>query len=118
MLAIFIDVYLGHYLAWFDTSKVFDRYLHAFSSFATALLTYCLIQNLFVTGGSRAFRSIFVFTIGMALGSVYELIEAAHDIRSNYKDQKGLKDTNMDLLSDFIGSLGAAVFAYLFLLGV
>ncbi|MEL7608117.1 MAG: hypothetical protein AAGU74_01265 [Bacillota bacterium] len=115
MLAVFINCFFGFHLAWFNRSKVFDRYLHAFTSFSMALLTYCLIENSFVSGGSNAFRALFVFTIGMTLGAVFELLEAAHDVKSDIKDQKGLKDTNMDLLADFIGSLLAGVSAYLFL---
>lgn len=115
MLSVFMTCFFGLYMEWFSRSKVFDRYVHALTSFSVALLTYCLIENLFVEGGSNAFRAVFVFTIGMTLGATFELIEAAHDTKSNIKDQKGLKDTNADLIADLIGSLLAGVFAYIFL---
>jgi len=51
----------------------------------------------------------------MALGAVFELIEAAADAKNGTNNQRGLQDTNMDILGDLIGSLLAAVIVYLFL---
>ena len=116
MLGVFVICFFGYYREWFNRSKVFDRYLHAFVPFSFALFVYCIIQNLFLTGGSRAYQSLFVFTIGISLGTFNELLEAGIDAKSNANNQRGLKDTNMDLLGDLIGSLLAGVFAYFFLL--
>ena len=116
MLSVFIVSFFGYHLAWFNRSKVFDRYLHVLTPFAFALLVYCVIRNLFLTGGSRAYQSLFVFTIGMTLGILNELFEAAMDAKSDTNNQRGLKDTNMDLLGDLIGSLLAGAFAYFVLL--
>lgn len=116
MLAVFVNIWFGYYLDWFNRSKVFDRYLHTYGSFSFALLAYSLIQNLFEAGGSRAFQSLFVFATGMALGAMFELIEAREDYKEGTNNQKGLQDTNMDLLGDLIGSLLAGVFAFFFVL--
>lgn len=116
MLAVFINCFFGYYLDWFNRSMVFDRYLHAYGSFSFALLAYSLIQNLFETGGSKTFQSLFVFTTGMALGAIFELIEARSDYKKGTNNQRGLQDTDMDLLGDLIGSMVAGVFAYLYLL--
>lgn len=116
MLSIFIAAFFGYYRAWYNRSKVFDRYVHVFTPFSFALFIYCVIQNLFLTGGSIAFQSLFIFTIGMTLGSLNELLEAAIDAKSNANNQRGLKDTNTDLFAGLIGSLLAGVFAYFFLL--
>lgn len=116
LVSVFISGFFGHYLGRFQKSKIFDRYLHGYTSFACALLAYCLVENLFVTGGSKAFRALFVFSLGMAMGALFELMEAAHDVKSRLKGQPSLKDTNMDMLFDLIGSIVAAVFAYLVLL--
>ncbi len=88
---------------------MFDRYLHTYGSFSFALLAYSLVLNLFVTGGSKAYQSLFVFTIGMALGAIFELIEARSDWKKGSNNQRGLQDTNMDMLGDLIGSLLAGV---------
>lgn len=116
MLSIFIVAFFGYYRAWFNRSKVFDRYLHVLVPFSFSLFLYCVIQNLFLTGGSKAFQSLFIFTISMTLATLNELLEAAIDAVSNANNQRGLKDTNTDLLGSFIGSLLAGIFAYFFLL--
>ena len=116
MVSVFVSGFFGHYLGRYQKSKVFDRYLHGYTSFACALLAYYLVKNLFVMGGSKAFIALFVFSFSMALGAMFELMEAAHDVKSNVKGQPGLKDTNMDMVFNLIGSIAAAVFAFFFLL--
>ena len=115
MLAVFINCFCGYYLDLYNRSKVFDRYLHAYGSFSFALFVYCLIKNLFETGGSRAFQSLFVFAVGMTLGELFELIEASIDKKKGTNAQRGLKDTDTDMMGNLIGSLLASVFAYFFL---
>ncbi|MEA4833129.1 hypothetical protein SDC9_145475 [bioreactor metagenome] len=114
MLTVFISGFFGHYLGWYIKSKVFDRYLHAFGSFSFALLAYFMVTGIITTGESKIFQALFVFTAGMTLGSVFELSEASHDRGNVLKNQKGLKDTNMDMLCDLLGSFAAGVF-YFFL---
>lgn len=114
IVAVFIHCFCGYYMDLYNRSQVFDRYLHAFGSFAFSLLIYCLIQNLFETGGSRAFQSLFVFSVGMTLGVVFELLEAAIDAKSNAGAQRGLQDTNADMLGNLIGCLLAGIFAFFF----
>ncbi len=115
MAAVFINCFCGYYLDLYNRSKVFDRYLHAYGSFSFALFVYCLIQNLFETGGSKSYQSLFVFAVGMTLGEIFELIEAAIDQKKGANAQRGLKDTDTDMLGNLIGSLLAGVFAYFFL---
>ena len=115
MLAVFIHCFCGYYVNLYNRSQVFDRYLHAFGSFAFSLFVYCLIRNLFEVGGSKAFQSLFVFAVGMALGEIFELVEAAIDAKSGAGAQRGLKDTDTDMLGNLIGSLLAGVFAYFLL---
>ena len=115
MLAVFISCFCGYYLNLYNRSMVFDRYLHAYGSFSFALFVYCLIKNVFETGGSKAFQSLFVFTVGMTVGGAFELVEAAIDAKSGAGAQRGLKDTNTDMIGNLIGSLLAGVFAYFLL---
>jgi uncharacterized membrane protein YjdF len=116
MVSVFVSGFYGHYLGRFQKSKIFDRYLHGYTSFACALLAYYIVENLFVTGGSKAFRALFVFSLGMAMGAMFELMEAAHDVKSRLKGQPDLRDTNMDMAFDLIGSIVAAIFAFFILL--
>ena len=109
--------FCGYYLDLYNHSPyVFDRSLHAFGAFSFSLTAYCIIAGVTQPGGSLLFRALFVFCIGNTLGAVFELLEAAHDSKKNVpvKGQKGLQDTNMDMLFNAIGSLLAGVFSYFF----
>lgn len=111
MLTIFFTCVFGHYLKYFIRSKVFDRYLHAFGAFSFAPLAYCVVDRFVETGGSSLFRALFVFLTGNTLGVLFELIEMRHDEKNAAKDQKGLMDTDMDLLCNLIGSAASGVYA-------
>lgn len=122
MLAVFVSCFFGYYFNWYNRSIVFDRYLHAYGSLSFALLAFSMVQNLFETGGSRAFQGLFVVTLGMAIGAAFELVEAAIDVKKRQKGQpgpdaqRGLADTDFDLVGNCIGSLVAGVFAFFVLL--
>lgn len=119
MLTVLGACFLGHYLECYTKSKTFDRYLHAFGSFSFSLLTYSILNHFIVTGGSLLFRALFIFLIGNTLGVFFELVEMHHDKKiklKNVKSQKGLKDTDTDMLFNLFGSVLAAVFAYFWLL--
>ncbi len=116
MLTILGACFFGHYLGGYTKSKTFDRYLHGFGSFSFALLTYCVVDHYVNTGGSLLFRALFVFLTGNTLGVFFELIEMVSDGKHSVKSQKGLQDTDMDMLFNLMGSLLAGVFAYFWLL--
>ncbi len=111
MLTVFAACVFGHYLKYFTQSRVFDRYLHAFGTFSFAPLAYCILDRFVETGGSTLFRTLFVFLTGNMLGVLFELVEMCHDEKNAAKDQKGLMDTDMDLLFNLIGSAIAGVYA-------
>ncbi|KAF5072959.1 hypothetical protein DSECCO2_196660 [anaerobic digester metagenome] len=118
MLTILFACFLGHYLGGYTKSRTFDRYLHAFGSFSFALVTYCTLDNFISTGSSILFQAIFIFCAGNTLGVFFELIEMCHDVskKDEPKTQKGLRDTDMDMLCNLIGSTLAAVFSFFWLL--
>lgn len=117
MLTILGSCFFGHYLGGYTKSKIFDRYLHAFGAFSFSLLIYCIIDNYINTASSKLFQAIFIFLAGSTLGVFFELIEMCHDRKKDDpKCQKGLKDTNMDMLFNLIGKLVAGLFAYFWLL--
>lgn len=111
MLTVFGACVFGHYLKYFTHSRVFDRYLHTFGTFSFASLAYCVLYRFLETGGSALFRALFVFSTGNTLGVLFELVEMCHDEKNAAKDQKGLKDTDMDLFFNLIGSAAAGVYA-------
>ena len=118
IIAVFIHTFLGYFLNLYQRTKTFDHLMHAYGSFSYALLAYCTLVNFIAAPSSRLFTAIFVFTAGMALGVLVEIFEFVCDSnkRRALKLQKGLKDTNYDLIFDTIGSLCAGIFSYFILL--
>lgn len=117
MLVVFGACFLGHYLGGYTKSRTFDRYLHAFGAFSYSLFAYCILDNYIDTGGSLLFQAIFIFLAGNTLGVLFEFTEMWHDRKKDEpKSQKGLRDTDMDMLANLIGSALAGVYAYFWLL--
>lgn len=118
MLTVWGSCFLGHYRQLYNTSKVFDRYLHAFGTFSFALFTYCVLDDFLQTGGSQIYQALFVTLLGNTLGVIFELTEMLHDLKKQNEPrcQKGLLDTDMDQLFNLGGSILAGLFAYLWIL--
>lgn len=118
-ISLFLDAYVGYYLNYYSKSKVVDRYLHAYGTFALALLFYMIIILLVEEGGSKLFRALFVLFLGNALGAIHETTEFMTDTkrtsRQQTKMQKGLQDTNFDIIFNILGSVAAAAAAYFFM---
>lgn len=114
MAAAFISGFWGQYLRMYFRSVTFDRYLHAYGSFAFSLLFFYLLDHFLTMGGSPLFLAVFVFLLGNTLGVIFELLEFSHDVKakSSAKSQHGLKDTNMDMLFNLFGAIVAAVVIY------
>ncbi len=114
LITIFAHTFIGFYLDLYNRSKTFDRYLHGFGTFSTALLSYLTLSKFTSPGGSALFQAIFVASLGIALSMVYEVIEFLHDTKSKKKMQRGLRDTDFDMIANIIGGIAAAVFAAFF----
>jgi hypothetical protein len=115
--AQFIQSFFGYYLDKFILSSRFDRYMHAFGSFAYALLAWYTLAEVINGEISRIYSAILAGAIGMTLGVLVEIAEFITDTRgkSAVNHQKSLRDTDFDLIFNTIGSTCAAVFAYLIL---
>jgi hypothetical protein len=118
MVSLFGQTFLGYYLRLYGRTKTFDRGNHAFGCFAYSMLAYFTLTALFSEAIPPALAGIIIASLGITLGVFVEMAEFALDSRKHIeiKQQKGLKDTNFDLLSDVIGSALAGVFAGLVLL--
>jgi len=117
MITIFAQTFFGYYKNLFIKSMVFDRYLHAFGSLSFALFFYSLIDKLLrpmVT--PKLYAAIFVLALGITIGTIFEIIEFAFDKAKHTKMQKGLKDTDVDMIFNVIGSICAAIISYFFIL--
>ena len=101
---------IGKYLNVYNNSKYYDRFLHAFGSLSFSLFVYSILsKNTMHTIYPKLYMSIFVATIGISLGCIFEIYEFILDSANNSKNQHGLKDTNFDLISDVIGSTIAGI---------
>lgn len=117
IIAMFIHTFFGYYKDRYTRSKVFDRYQHTFGSFAYALFFYSLISRLLLVEVSpKVFGAIMVLFTGITAGAVFEIIEYFIDKKMPVKTQRGLKDTDVDLICDVIGSAAAGIAAYFFML--
>ena len=121
IIALIIQTYFGYYKDLFMRSHIFDRYLHAYGSFAYAIFFYCLLRALMNPRVSpKIFSAIFVFVLGIAVSTIFELIEFGMDkmmkAKTNIKMQRNLKDTDFDLLCNIIGSAIAAIVSYYFVI--
>ena len=94
----------------YNISKYYDRLLHAFGSFSFSLFFYSILDKITIpTIYSKFYISIFVTTIGISLGCIFEIYEFILDSTTNSNNQHGLTDTNYDLISDVIGSIAAGI---------
>ena len=110
--AVFLHNIFCYYLKLYEISRVFDRYLHAFGAFTFALLVYFILGRFIEYGGSRTFLALYVLTLGVTVGTIFELFEFCMDIKEAANMQKGLRDTNTDMLFNLLGSFAAAVCAF------
>lgn len=118
MASVFTHTFFGFYLRLYGRSKTFDRGAHALGCFAYSMLAYFTLTALFSEAIPPLLAGIIIASLGITLGVFVEIIEFAMDSRKHIeiKMQKGLRDTNFDLLSDIIGSALAGVFACLVML--
>lgn len=106
--------FIGNYLNVYNTSKHYDRFLHALGSFSFSLFCYSILtKTTILTIKPKFYISIFVASIGISLGCIYEIYEFISDSTIKSNNQHGLKDTNFDLISDVIGSIIAGIVSML-----
>lgn len=110
--SLLMDSFFGYYKGLYYSTKKFDRIQHVIGSFSFAIFFYFFLSNIFEYGGSKVFQAFYILLLGVFYGTIYELIEFMSDSRNRQKMQKGLRDTDFDMLSDLIGSLAAAVLSY------
>ena len=112
LLTIVLNKFGGCLLMLYYKSKTYDRYLHALGAFSFALLAY---KTLIAFSGeiieSSVFKATIVFSLGMALAGSFEISEYLSDRFRKTREQHGLKDTDFDLIANFVGSVIAAIFA-------
>lgn len=111
LLTLTIHTFVGKFLNFYQTVAAFDNLLHIYGSYSVALFIYALsVQLLRLDFSARLNRFVFIMLIGLTSGAVYEILEFLLDVglKPKIPNQAGLIDTDLDMLSDFIGSFAAA----------
>ncbi len=117
-ISLLSHTFLGFSLRLYERSKTFDRYVHALGCFAYGPVAYFALASLFNETIPTLFAAIIIASMGITLGVFVEIIEFAADSskKKEIKQQKGLRDTNFDLIFDVIGAALGGAFAYFLLL--
>ena len=99
--------FLGNYLDLYHKSKIYDRWLHLFGAFSFSLLVFSILNSAVLPFPNNDFyMSFFVVTLGISIGTLFEILEFIHDIASKKpRCQHGLMDTDYDMLFNLLGSI-------------
>lgn len=111
VITVIGHTFIGLYLKLYYKSKYYDRYLHLFGAFSFSLLAFSIINNIApLHNESWIYTSVFVMTLGISIGVIFEILEFIHDSFSNgIKSQHGLADTDFDLIFNVLGSVFAGI---------
>jgi uncharacterized membrane protein YjdF len=103
----------GYAFDWFGRIGPYDTIVHGFTPFAITLTFGFLLYRERLPAFEEK-RWLFVITIlsfGMAIGAAWEVVEWGIDLAFGTALQPSLNDTDVDLLADIAGALGAALLA-------
>lgn len=105
ILVIILHLVGGQYLNLYNKSSYFDKGLHLVGTFAVSILTYQVLASLFgYQLKSKVMIFLFVSSLGITSGTLFEIFEFSLDIIFNGNNQKGLVDTNVDMIFNVIGA--------------
>lgn len=105
----FLHLAFGQYFNLYKTSRYFDKSLHLIGGFTISLFIYqVLVSMLGDYLSSRLLVFILISSIGITSGVFLEILEFVLDILFKTSNQKGLVDTNLDLIFNAWGSSIAA----------
>ncbi|MDH3694618.1 MAG: hypothetical protein OER96_08625 [Gammaproteobacteria bacterium] len=102
-------VVLGMQYGLYETSAIYDKWLHVIGSGAitalviVAVLQYCTRIRLELP---VALFVILVLGATISMGTLWEVFEFSVDRTGLFQAQRGLSDTMLDLIADTIGVLG------------
>lgn len=118
-LFLYASLFLGEVGDYYEKFWWWDVVLHGFSAFAfgfVGFLTLYLLYARHKLSASPLLLSIFAFSFGLAIGTIWEIFEFAMDSLFGLNMQKsGLQDTMWDLIIDSIGAGIASFIGYIYL---
>lgn len=115
-ISVLLHTLVGEFLDVYHKSTTFDRWLHLVGTFAFTLFCYSIIDNtLNPPPLPGAYVFIYVSSLGITLGTMFEIIEFFGDKATQNKPrlpaQHGLKDTDTDMIFNAAGAILAGVAA-------
>lgn len=111
ILLISVHNFAGKYFDLYLTTTFFDKALHIFGTYSVVLFFFSIMdQFMKISFKAKINKFIFLVLLGVSLGAIFEILQFAADIILNpaIPNQAGLKDTNLDMISNLIGALAAA----------
>lgn len=100
--------FLGNYIDLYHKSTTYDRWLHLLGAFSSSLLVFSVLNSAIIPfPDSDFYMSFFVMTLGVFIGTLFEILEFMHDVISKKKlpCQHGLADTDYDMIFNLLGSI-------------
>ena len=109
-VALFLaaHVILGMHFGWYETSAVYDKWIHLLgSSVLTGLVMVAIIQYCRRIKLTLPLALLFTLVLGIAIsaGTLWEIFEFIVDRTGLFQAQRGLSDTMLDLIADTVGAL-------------
>ncbi len=113
VLALFLLHVMGHALGFYAQFAWYDKALHFAEPLALAFVLFALSQSVDWIWQWRRVTpvevAIYCFSMVLALGALWEILEFGMDTFFHTQEQNGNTDTMLDLLMDAAGGLVGAV---------
>ncbi|HEX2022639.1 MAG TPA: hypothetical protein VHH36_07990 [Candidatus Thermoplasmatota archaeon] len=106
----------GHALGWYAAFAWYDTALHAVVPMVTVFILFALSQSASKwfwtwTRVTPVEVAVYMFSMAVAIGTLWEILEFAMDRLAGTREQDNLADTMIDLIADVGGALVGAVVA-------
>jgi hypothetical protein len=119
ILFLYAAMILGEIGDYYEKFWWWDVVLHGGSAFAFGFVGFLTLYLLYLRhkiNASPFLISIFAFSFGLAIGTIWEIFEFAMDQLFGFNMQKnGLRDTMWDLIVDGLGAGVASYIGYVYL---
>lgn len=109
-IAVFAHLAFGIRLELYVTNKFYDELVHFLAIGSLVVIAVRRLQadsNLMRTLSPRTALFVCTSVLALAFGAAWELIEFSIDSVFSLCAQQSLRDTNLDLLADLFGGIGA-----------
>ncbi|WZL73934.1 hypothetical protein QBE52_04120 [Clostridiaceae bacterium 35-E11] len=106
MITVLVHLLFGQYFNLYESAGWFDNVLHLFGGFSFSLFYYeIIISTIPLRIGSKIFIFVFIFALGVTGGVFFEILEYVLDMLFKTTNQRGLVDTNLDLIYNLLGAV-------------